>query len=106
MSICMYVCEVAKHPLLSVVETSGQRKPAIKQFPKKRGGLFCLSTLFKRAVFYKPTLYSGELAGEGLWLWLLAVGCLHFKGTSTALPRQFYYTATKLPRPIFLYIFF
>ena len=38
MSICIYVCEVAKHPLPSVVETSGQRKPAITQFSKKKGG--------------------------------------------------------------------
>ena len=30
----------------------------------------------------------GELAGEGLSLWLLAVGCLHFNGTSTATPGQ------------------
>ena len=35
----------------------------------------------------------GELAGESLWLWMLAVGCLHFNGTSMALPRHFHTTS-------------
>ena len=41
-------------------------------------------------------MYS-PLAGEGLWLWLLAVGCLHFDDTSTALQRHFHGTSTAPP---------
>ena len=33
-----------------------------------------------------------------MWLWILAVGCLHFNGTSTALPWHFHGTSTALAR--------
>ena len=35
----------------------------------------------KCTVLNQPT----EFTGEGLWLWLLAVGCWHFNGTSMAI---------------------
>ena len=45
----------------------------------------------------------GELAGEGIWLLLLAVGTSttlqrHFNGISTALQLHFYCTSTALQR--------
>ena len=46
-------------------------------------------TLLKHAVLDQPTVDSGDLPEEGLWLWLLAVGYLHFDGTSTALQQPF-----------------
>ena len=45
--------------------------------------------LFKRVVD-QHTVEVGELGGTGLWRWLLAVGRLHFKGsTSLTLPWHF-----------------
>ena len=38
----------------------------------------------------------GKLAGEGLWLWLMADGCLHFNGTSKALQWHFHGNSTTL----------
>ena len=35
----------------------------------------------------------GELAGTGLWLWLLAFGCLHFNGTLATLQLHFINTS-------------
>ena len=72
----------------------------------------CDDTIFMR--FFKDYLNArfwnslpwilGELAGEGLWLWLLAVCTstalqLHFNGPSTALQWPFHSTSTALPRP-------
>ena len=38
----------------------------------------------------------GELVGEGLWRWLLDVGCWHFNDTSTGLQCHFNVTSTAL----------
>ena len=86
-------------PLPYVVETSGWRKfslwfPVMTQFSKKNGGPF--------SQFWTSLLWIvGELAGDGLWLWQLAV-CTstalqwHFHNTSTALPRHFQALQKKL----------
>ena len=46
----------------------------------------------------------GELAGDGLWLCLLAVGCLHLKGTSTEVqlpPPQHFHGTSTAPKNIY-----
>ena len=66
-----------------VMERSHQKK-----FKKK-------SPEIDNALFWTSVLWiMGEMAGDGLWLWLLAVGTSmafqqHFNGTSTALQRNF-----------------
>ena len=40
----------------------------------------------------------GELAGEGLRLWLLGLGCWHFNGTSMALQQHFNRTSMEFQR--------
>ena len=63
----------------------------------KKGGAICNLRLLKCAVFTSLLWIVGELAAEGLSLWLLAVGCLHSNGTSAALQRHFNDTSMALP---------
>ena len=69
-------------------------------FHKKGGSVFePWGSFFPRSlkctVLDQPTVDNGGVrrpagpAGEGLWLWRLAVGCWHFNRTSTALQRHF-----------------
>ena len=68
----------------------------ITQFSKKGGSGFFFQRLLKRAVLDQPTVDSGGVSrGRSV---AVAVGCLHFNGTSTALPRHFHGTSTVLLR--------
>ena len=60
----------------------------------------CISPEFVEMRGFGPAYcgYCGVLAGEGLWLLRLAVGCLYFNCTSMALQRHFHNTFTTLPR--------
>ena len=83
----MYILDVAKHPLPGVVEISGQRTyseywPVMTQFEKK-GASFSPPRLLICSVLDQSTVDSGRVSrGRSV---AVAVGCLHFNGTSTAL---------------------
>ena len=96
-SVCLSICAIVKHPVPAVAATSGWRTcswywPVIKH-------LFEFIVIVFFVFFYSRfwtslLLIVGELAGEGLWL--LAVGCLHFNGTSMALQRHIICTSMAL----------
>ena len=58
----------------------------------KKGGSFFFPRLFKRTVLDQPTVDCGGVSTERSLA--VAVGCLHFNSTSTALPRHFQGTST------------
>ena len=101
MYVRMFVTLQNTHFRVSWKPLVKKRNPNIgilwQNFQKKRGGLFFHQNCYK-ALFLTSLLWLvGELAGEGLWLWLLPVVCLHFNGTLMALPQHYHGTTTALP---------
>ena len=96
-SVCMGRCETptsgchgnhwSKNILQILACDDTLKKGGISLFPRQINARLRTSLLW----------IVGELAGKGLWLWLLAVYCLHFNGTSIALQWHFNGTSMALP---------